>query len=156
MKYDVTIEHENGRFLAVHAFEGRPDEMAEMQGQAFGTVAEHLAAIGVPIEGAAVSCYEMSDDSFHVSSGFVVGGPIAPGDGVESLRLPDVDVASTTHIGPYNQLGMAYEALKEGAEAKERHVDASAIMWEEYLTGPDSPPDEITTVVHWPLEPAGA
>lgn len=32
MKYDVTIEHENGRFLAVHAFEGRPDEMAEMRG----------------------------------------------------------------------------------------------------------------------------
>lgn len=30
------------------------------------------------------------------------------------------------------------------------------MMWEEYLTGPDSPPEEITRVVHWPLETAAA
>jgi len=155
MRYDVTIDRESGRFLAVHAFEARPDEMAEKQGQAFGIVAAHLAAIGVPIEGAAVSCYQMSDHTFHVSSGFVVGRPIASGDGVESLQLPDVDVASTTHVGPYEQLGLAYDALKEVAAAKGRPVDESAMMWEEYLTGPDSPPEEITTVVHWPLEAAG-
>lgn len=156
MNYDVTIDHESGRFLAVHAFDAGPQEMAEKQGQAFGTVAAHLEAIGVPIEGSAVSCYEMRDNTFHVSSGFVVGGPIAPGDGVVSLQLPDTDIASTTHIGPYEQLGIAYAALKKGTEAKGRHVDESAMMWEEYLTGPDSPPEQITTVVHWPLETAAA
>lgn len=156
MTYDVTIDHESGRYLAVQAFDARPEEMAAKQGRAFGAVAAHLAAIQVPVQGAAVSCYEMGEGTFHVSSGFVVAGPIDSGDGVESLRLPEVDVATTTHVGPYEQLGRAYDALKEGAAARGRHVDETSMMWEEYLTGPDSPPEELTTVVHWPLEATGA
>lgn len=156
MDYEVTIEHEAGRFLAVRSFEAAPEEMGGKQSQAFGRVAAHLGAIGVPVAGTAISCYAMGDRTFHVWSGFVVGGPVPAGDGVESLQLPEVDVASTTHVGPYEQLGRAYEALRAGAAAQGRQVDESAMMWEEYLTGPDTPPDEITTVVHWPLEPAAA
>lgn len=151
MSYEVTIGHESGRHLAVNRFDARPEDMGAEQGRAFGTVAAYLGRIGVPIEGPAVSCYEMGENVFHVSSGFVVGAPVAAGDGVEPLQLPDVDIATTTHVGPYDQLGQAYDALKEGVAAQGRAVDESAMMWEEYLTGPEVPPEETTTVVHWPL-----
>ena len=153
MSYDVTIGHEHGRHLAVSRFDARPEEMGAKQGQAFGKVAGYLGGIGVPIEGPAVSCYERGEDTFHVSSGFVVAGPIEDADGVEPLQLPDVDIATTTHVGPYEQLGQAYDALKEGVTAQGRQVDEAAMMWEEYLTGPEVPPEETTTVVHWPLLP---
>jgi effector-binding domain-containing protein len=140
----------------VHRFDARPEDMGAQQGQAFGAVASRLGRLGVAVQGPAVSCYEMDEDFFHVSSGFVVEAPVETGDGVEPLRLPDVDVATTTHVGPYEQLGRAYDALKEGAEAEGRHVDDNAMMWEEYLTGPEVPAEEMVTVVHWPLAPAGA
>jgi len=152
MSYHVTVDHEGGRHLAVSTFDAAPQDMGALQSQAFSKVAAHLGRVGVAIEGPAVSCYEMGNGTFHVSSGFVVAAPIEAGEGVVPLDLPAVDVVTTTHVGPYEKLGAAYDALMEGAEAQGREVDDSR-MWEEYLTGPEVPPDEMTTVVHWPLKP---
>lgn len=154
MGYEITIEHEPGRHLAVMRFESTPEEMPAKMGGAFGTVAAHLRGAGVPITGPAVSCYQMLEDHFEVASGFVVAGPFEPGGGVEPLQLPDVDVASTTHIGPYDTLGRAYDALKDGVLELGRKVDESSVMWEEYLDGPQVPPERTRTLVHWPLLPA--
>lgn len=153
MGYDITIEREPGRYLAVLRFDTTPQDLAGKMGAAFGTVAAHLARAGVPITGPAATCYEMDGDVFHVASGFFVDGPFEPGEGVEPLRLPEVDVATTTHVGPYDELGRAYDAIREGAPEHGRRVDESAAMWEEYLDGPQTPPAQRRTIVHWPLLP---
>ena len=61
----------------------------------------------------------MGEGAFHVSSGFFVEGAFEPGDGVEPMQLPEADVVTTTHIGPYEDLGKAYEALQEGAGSRD-------------------------------------
>ena len=71
-----------------------------------------------------------------------------------TTTLPDVDVVSTTHVGPYDTLGRAYDALKDGVVDLGRKVDESSVMWEEYLDGPQVPPEQTRTLVHWPLLPA--
>jgi effector-binding domain-containing protein len=154
MSHEVKIATEQGRHLAVTRFDARPEDMGQKQGAAFGSVAGYLARIGVAVVGPAVSCYEMAEDVFHVASGFVVEGPFEPGEGVEPFQLPECEVATTVHIGPYDQLGQAYDALKAGAAAQGRKVEGSGIMWEEYWTGPEAPPEETRTVVFWPVVPA--
>ncbi len=153
MSYEVTIDHESGRHLAVHEFDARPEEMSAQMGDAFGAVMHHLEQVGAQVAGPPASCYRM-EDGMHVAAGFVVAEPVEPGPGVEPLQLPDVDTATTMHVGPYDRLGDAYDALREGAREKGREVDLAGLMWEEYVTEPDLPPDELRTLVHWSLLPA--
>ena len=47
MTYDITIEHETGRHLAVTSFDARPEEIGAKAGEAFGKVAAHLGRIGL-------------------------------------------------------------------------------------------------------------
>lgn len=151
--YDVTIARETGRHLAVVRYDARPEDIPRKAGEAFGTVAAYLARIGVAVTGPAVSCYDMDGDVFHVASGFVVSGPFEAGEGVELYQLPDGEVATTTHVGPYDELGKAYDALKQAARAQGREVEDAGLMWEEYWSGPEAPPEETRTVVFWPVRP---
>lgn len=147
---DVRIEREAGRELAVTRFEADLETMTEQMGTAFGTVAAHLGRLGTPPTGPAVAYYDVRPDGMTVSAGFVVAAHV-PGDGtVEPMRLPACEVARTEHVGPYSDLPQAYAALRSGALAHGRRLDESR-MWEEYLDGPDTPPDRIRTLVSWPL-----
>lgn len=152
MSYQVTIDHESGRHLAVHEFDAVPEQMSAQMGQAFEAVVSHLMQVGAAVTGPPASCYR-GGDAMHVAAGFVVEGPVEPGPGVGTLQLPDADTATTMHTGPYDQLGNAYDALSDGARENGREVDPEGLMWEEYLTEPDLPPEELRTLVHWSLLP---
>jgi effector-binding domain-containing protein len=150
----VTISHETGRRLAVVHYEARAEDIGSKSAEAFRRVAVHLARVGVPITGPAVSVFEADEDAFSVTSGFVVESDVETGEGVEPFRLPEVEVATTTHVGPYEELVKAYEALGRGAKARGRRVDDTGPMWEEYWSGPETPPAERRTVVYRPLVPS--
>lgn len=147
---DVRITREPGRHLAVTRFEADLTRMDQLMGQAFGRVAAFLARSATTPLGPAMGCYEARPDGMTVSAGFEVAEPIAGDDVVVPLRLPARDVVTGEHVGPYDELPAAYSRLREAAEAAGRRVDES-VMWEEYVTGPDRPPEETRTVVSWPL-----
>ena len=147
----VTISREPGRRLAVVHYEARPEDIGSKSADALRRVAVHLARVGVPITGPAVTVFEAEGDAFSVTSGFVVESDVEPGEGVEPFRLPEIEVATTTHVGPYEELDKAYEALGRGAAARGRRVDDTGPMWEEYWSGPGTPPAERRTVVFRPL-----
>lgn len=153
MTYDVRITHHLPRHLAVTEFQARPEQMGELQGKAFATVLGYLTARGLAPAGPAVSRYVMRGDHFDVASGFVVAAPVEGDDTVVPLLLQETDVATTMHVGPYDELGKAYDALEVGARDQGRAVDVSAPMWEEYLSGPDVPPEQTVTLVYWPVLP---
>ncbi|GAA4880323.1 GyrI-like domain-containing protein [Actinomycetospora straminea] len=148
---DVTITRETGRRLAAVHYEARTEDIGAKAGEAFRRVAGHLARTGVPITGPAVSVFVADEDAFSVTSGFVVDSDVEPGEGIEPFRLPEVEVATTTHLGPYDELDKAYDALGRGAAAHGRRVDDTGPMWEEYWSGPDTPPTQTRTVVSRPL-----
>jgi effector-binding domain-containing protein len=150
---DVTFARETGRRLAVVQYEARAADIGPKAGEAFHRVAVHLARIGVPIAGPAISIFAADEDAFHVTSGFVVEREFEPGEGIEPFALPEVEVATTTHVGPYDELDKAYDALGRGAAARGRQVDDTGPMWEEYWSGPETPPAETRTVVFRPLTP---
>jgi effector-binding domain-containing protein len=159
MNYEIEVLAVPARTLAVtkfHVAKGDLPDMGATMGSAFGRVMHELSAIGATPVGPAVACYEPTGDGFDVAAGFPVTSPIV-GEGIMSMQLPSAEVAHTTHIGSYDELPKAYEALRAEVQARGRYLDDKAPMWEEYTTGPDQPPEQTRTEVYWPLAPgAGA
>ena len=117
---------------------------------AFSSVMGGAGRLGIQVSGPAVARYRQNGDAFDVEAGFYV--PTAfPTDGeVECIELPAVRAAVTTHIGPYEGLPAAYEALH--AKAHEEGWELEQTMWEEYWSDPQStPPAEWRTEIVWPL-----
>jgi effector-binding domain-containing protein len=155
MMDDVRIVTSPPRQLAVTVSQGTAADIGPLVSSAFGTVIEHLARMGRRPDGPAVARYTMRDDgSFDLAAGFPVDEAIA-GDGVvEPLTLPAVEVATTTFLGAYRDLPLAYDRLRTGVAELGRQLDEVGPMWEEYWSEPTAQPEETRTVIFWPLLPA--
>jgi effector-binding domain-containing protein len=153
MDYKVELKDLERQHVAVVKFRATPEEIGEKVGAAFQAVVDHLAETGGHIKGPAFAVYDQtSADGFDVSAGFPVLGPIE-GDGhVVPAELPACQAAVTEHIGGYDELPQAYEAIGVWMRANGRHA-RDTTMWEEYWSEPSSPPEETRTVVIWPLKP---
>ena len=149
---DIRIEHEQGRHLAVTSFEADLGAMAEKMGEAFGTVAVALGRARIPPVGPAMACYDIRPDGMTVSAGFLVPHPVEPDGDVRPLQLPACEVVRAEHVGPYDDLPATYERIRKAAADHDRDLDETR-MWEEYLTGPETPPEQTRTLVSWPLLP---
>jgi effector-binding domain-containing protein len=151
MSYEIRELHEPDRHLAVRRFSASPDQISARMGEAFGAVYGYLGRHGVEPQGPPVGCYEMGGGpTFEVRVGCVVGAPIEAEGDVEPYFLSGGPTLVTEHVGPYDELSKAYEALETHAREHGQELDGS-VMWEEYLTGPEVPPEQMRTLVHWPL-----
>ena len=76
-------------------------------------------------------------------------GPDERGLGVK--RVEGVEVASTMHKGPYDQIGALYGAL--AGWIAENGYEIAGPPEEVYLSDPDkTPPEELLTEVHFPVK----
>lgn len=152
MEYQIDFTEEPARTVAVHRFDVDPDHVADQMGPAFETVARFLAAHRVPITGPAISVYDIGPEGMRAAVGFEVSERFE-GDGeIEPETVPAGEVLSTLHVGPYQDLGKAYEVLRGHAAQLGRSLDERR-MWEEYLSDPEVPPEQTRTRVVWPLLP---
>jgi effector-binding domain-containing protein len=150
MSYEIREQHEPDRHLAVRRFSARPDQMGAMVGPAFGSVFAYLGRHGLTPLGPPCACYEMGAATFVVRAGCVVTSPVEAEGDVEPFFLPGGPALVTEHVGPYDQLPKAYDALEAHAREFGQELDRD-LMWEEYLTGPEVAPEQMRTVIHWPL-----
>jgi DNA gyrase inhibitor GyrI len=92
------------------------------------------------------------EETFALTAG-IVGAD--PPEGAEEHELPGGDWAATLHVGPYEELPVAYAALLE--HLRERgHVPRSPII-ETYLNDPTvAEPHELVTRLAVAMDPAGA
>lgn len=149
MNQHIEITHEPGRHLAVTSFQWSHEDIAERMAAAFSTVLAHLARTGVHVTGPAIGHYAKNPDGFTVSAGFVVDEVIEGDDTVRSMTLPPGNAITTLHVGPYDRLLEAYDALQDYAAENHLAIDQH-VMWEEYLSEPDADPELVMTRVTWP------
>ena len=156
MPHEVHITQTPRRDLAVvrtaTTFPGIPAVM----GQAFDRVAAYLGPLGLLGNSPAVGLYtdmDLQAGTLTVSAGFRVGRPVE-GDGtVVPGELPATEVATTTHVGPYEKVSEAYDAIAAAMALQGRELDEST-MWEEYWSPPGTPDEDTVTEVFCPLKPA--
>lgn len=156
MTYTVDIIPASHRTLAVTNFHigfSEMNTMGERISTAFETVGSHLANIGTAPMGPAVASYKQLQDGFDVSAGFPVSDKFKSNKVVKRLDVGGCEVAHTTHMGSYDKLSAAYEAIREGTKVKGKHLSEKVPMWEEYWSDPSTATDKTRTEIFWPIEP---
>lgn len=127
------------------------DEMPEFLGGAFSEVINVLDEQGLHPTGAPFGRYSMPEGgAFDAEIGFPCNDVVKPEGRVEACELPGGRVARTMHVGPYGDVGAAYEAAI--AWLTEEGYVVEGRPWECYLDGPEVA--EPRTEVFIPCTPA--
>ena len=127
-------------------------DMPGFIGRCYGQLYSRLGSFGVTPSGPPMVIYhafgpDLIDAEVCVPVDMVVPTP-AP---FVSRALPATHVASTLHVGPYNELGKAYDALNEWITQHE--YQASDPVYVRYLTQPgrNVPESEYQTIIEMPI-----
>jgi effector-binding domain-containing protein len=135
-------------------------EIPDWIGPAFGRVMAAIEAAGAAPAGAPFARFQPVDDRidvFDIEAGFPVAAPPAPlvaslttliGSDVEPSSLPGGPAAITLHIGPYDAMTPAYDALEKWVADHGGTVDAAP--WETYRGEPVGDPSTWQTQVVMP------
>jgi effector-binding domain-containing protein len=109
-------------------------------GPAYGEIAGYLAEVGVAMVGMPVArYYEVDTVKAVFDAGFPVASVVEGRGRVQAGELPGGPAIATLHVGPYDTMGPAYEALEAWAEAHGRKPGGAP--WEVYLSDPAAEPD---------------
>jgi effector-binding domain-containing protein len=125
--------------------------IAEALSGIYSEVVAYLGRAGVtPIEAFARYTVRDGGAAVDIEAGFSATGPVQPEGRIEAESLPGGEAATVLHVGPYDQVGEAYEALAAWLAGKGRQQEGQP--WEVYLSMPDEVPPR--TLVVFPLRPA--
>ena len=86
------------------------------------------------------------DEPMDIDFGVEVVREFAPSGDVRPVRTPGGRAAVATHLGPYDQLGRAHDAVHTWAAAN--GVEFAGMSWEIYGDPADDPAKTETTVMY--------
>ena len=119
---------------------------------AYAEVFGCLADAGVAPAGPPFVRYTFVPDGFDVEAGVPVGSPVLVVGRVEASSLPAGRVATTLHVGPYQDLAAAHDAVE--AWIREHGFEPAGPHWEFYLSEPTVAPEDQRTEVVEPYRAA--
>lgn len=123
--------------------------------QSLALVAAHLAAEGTAPSGPPFGRYHrLARGRFEAEVGFPVTDRVPGGDGFVASNLPSCSAALTWHVGPYEGVAAAYEAL--GRWIADHDGVPVGDAWEVYETDParERDPAKLRTRVIQPYRPS--
>lgn len=150
MTYNITLESQPPTHAAVVTETVAVSAIGPFIGEAFGLVMQALQAQRSFPGGPPFASYHMLDGSFVVRAGFPVAQPIAASGRVVPMEFPGGQTVVTMHIGAYDQVAKAYDAIM--AWLPGAHLVPAGDPWETYLDGPEVA--QPRTQVHLPVRPA--
>ncbi len=133
--------------LRTHAAVG---DLPQVLGQTFGAIMQYLGEQDEQPTGAPfVAYYNMDMQNLDIEIGFPVARPL-PGRGeLKGGALPAGKIATTLHIGPYDTIAPAYDALTHYTQAS--GYQPTGVAYEIYFSDPSTPPEKIQTQIVFPL-----
>jgi hypothetical protein len=146
MTYDIhTVEVDSQR-AAVVAGTCSVEGIGPFLAQAFDDVLGALARAGIAVDGKPFARYDMAEAGFRVEAGFPCPSDLDLSGEVHTITLPGGTAALTTHVGPYEGVAAAYQAIEQWF-ATSGHRPTGA-PWETYVDGPEVA--QPRTTVTWP------
>ena len=141
--YDVHAETRKTQLTAVATATLPVAEIGPWLARTYGMLARVIEERGAGPVGPPFARYHMlSEERFAVEAGFPVSAAVNVGGDVRSSELPGGPVAVAVHIGPYDEMRPAYQAITSwvGGHGGEPAGDP----WEVYFSDPAREPDPAT------------
>ncbi len=154
MGYDVTVIDYAGERIVSARGRYRISQLKLVVPRELARVVSALLAQGAePVNGAVAVYHGWTEETVEVELGYTVRGSFSAGAaaGVNESSLPACRALMTTHVGPYERVAGAYEAVMAHAEANS--IVLADFMWERYITDPacEPDPDKYVTEIYLPL-----
>jgi effector-binding domain-containing protein len=150
MEYHVHLQQVTSQLTAVVRCRASQSELATVVPQGCGEVWAFVRSAQLPHPGRHLALY--LDGVMNIEVGVEVSQPFVGNERVVCSSTPAGQVATTTHMGPYNRLGDAHQAVHKWC-AEHGYVLAGP-SWEVYDHWNDDPA-KVRTDVYWLLQSAG-
>lgn len=129
-------------------------EIPAFLGRTFGELFGQLRILGVAPSGPPLVIYhEFGPTDIDAEVCVPIGQDVTATGTARTRVLPAATVARTLHVGPYEELGGAYEALN--AWVAQQELSIAGPVQERYLNGPGdvASPAEYRTEIELPVVP---
>lgn len=156
VSYDIRIQEVKPYPVAAIGMTIPWGQFGEVVGPGFGEIATYLAGISATITGAPMLFYHWMDATPMEEEGegelqiaIPVATPIVESERIKNLLVPGGMVACTTHVGPYDEVTKAYQAIQGWLQ--EFGHEFTGVCWEIYVTDPTETPDpaDYRTDIYW-------
>ena len=136
------------RQTAIVRVNGSTADMPTLFGEAFALTAQAIEGAGARITAEPFARYFGFGERISAEVGFPFEGTVEPTSRVVLSTLPGGRTVTMTHVGPYDELGRAWELGQSWLSGQ--GLTVTGAPWECYLTEPDAPGPPVTQI-YWPV-----
>lgn len=137
MPYGISIEEVPSRILAATRARANSLTLGTLLGQLLPAVWQFVKENDLSNTGQSVVVYQgeegddiFSDEGMPIVVGAEVSGSFENTDTIRHFAIPGGEVAHTLHIGPYQQLPQAHDAVRQWC--RENGHELNGLCWEIY------------------------
>lgn len=141
---EVKVVELTERPAIVVRISGPVESMPTMMGDAFGRTAEAITGAGAAFGGPPFARYLSFGELIEAEVGFPYQGSVEPSGELFVAKLPGGRAVTTTHVGPYDEIGTAWDRVSSWMRAF--GLESAGPPWECYLTGPEEPGPPVTEI----------
>jgi effector-binding domain-containing protein len=153
MTYNCELKEQPAQPALSIRTRAKVQDLPQVFGKAYGALMQYLGEKGEQPAGMPFAAYfNMDMQDLDIEIGFPVAHPIAGKGEIQASEFPGGKLASVLHVGPYEQMVPAYDALTQWI--KDHGYEPTGVAYEVYLSAPDVPPQEIKTQIVFPLKAA--
>lgn len=152
MAYEIEVKDMAPQATATIRTTIAMNEIGDTLGVILPEVWAYLEGQGIQPAGPPFARYHSyGPDAIDLEAGMAVAEPVAGTDRIQAGTLPGGQIATTWHIGHYDTLSQAYQALE--AWIQEQQWTPADAPWEVYWSDPGdmSHPEDLRTEVLWPV-----
>jgi effector-binding domain-containing protein len=154
MGYEFETEQVEPQPIAAIRATTTPSELGRQFEKWLPAVRRFLEERGLRVAGPSIARYhDYREDFVDVEAGYVIEAPGKPEkeDAISTGELPGGTVAVTWHVGPYDTISGAFDALHDWIHRQGKEEGAGP--WEIYWTGPgdESDSSKWRTEIRWPV-----
>ncbi len=148
--YPCEIKTEAAQPILAVRFKTAVSDLPAQLGRIYSAIGAYLGELGeAPAGGVYAAYYNMDMQALDIEAGFSVTRPV-PGKGeIQPGEIAAGTYAICHYTGAYEAMAPAYDALAQFAKAN--GCEPSSPVYEWYLNGPETPPQELKTDIVFPV-----